>query len=189
MRVSGRCASGSLGTTGTLTVMEQQQFDCGSQQQLQHQRCIPLQRFHDGIVDCPDGSDECLLITIQLGAHSNVTRKNPSSGTSGSQSLGWLCIFPTTVCSKSATLWKYSETSSCSIFPISWLHYKLTENKFTKCDKRSNKSYECDLKFFCYILFHYVSLRYSTRKRGTLFDLDVFKRGEKGLSSVTRVIA
>ncbi|VDN24858.1 unnamed protein product [Gongylonema pulchrum] len=66
MRVSGRCV-----TAGFSGASERQQFDCAGHSQLQQfQRCIPLHHFHDGIVDCPDGSDEfCFPGYVKCGSY------------------------------------------------------------------------------------------------------------------------
>lgn len=62
MRVPGRCTVVS-DTSSNSKNWRRQQFDCDGSKLLpqQQRRCIPLQHFHDGIVDCPDGSDECKL--------------------------------------------------------------------------------------------------------------------------------
>uniref|UniRef100_A0A1I7VC31 Uncharacterized protein n=1 Tax=Loa loa TaxID=7209 RepID=A0A1I7VC31_LOALO len=71
MRVPGRCTVVS-DSNSSLKNLRRQQFDCGSNKLLpqQQHRCIPLEHFHDGIVDCPDGSDEfCFPGYIKCGVY------------------------------------------------------------------------------------------------------------------------
>ncbi|VDK86546.1 unnamed protein product [Litomosoides sigmodontis] len=73
MRVPGGCVA--IPGTNDTRKDSLQQFDCGGGSKLlpQHQqqrRCIPLQHFHDGITDCPDGSDElCFPGYLKCGSY------------------------------------------------------------------------------------------------------------------------